>query len=432
MRLGVEDLQVRLCRALDFAYSTVKLFSCSGYKDPIRDELSFDSDKPVAETSMLIYAASGCRLIEPIGSRIEAIASELIRCARTEQVALNIALHPSRALRFALPHIILSKLGYTDREFDAFLSASIPSQEKCTIDRPYSAGYEQYWISGLWNKGAKLIRRRLVEHDSLLFRPVDLSGARREDAYAFTHLMMYATDFGFDSDQFPGEMHLALFQASSLLAKCIELEDYDLAGELLLTWPFSSSSWDPQATFAFHLLAIVEDIVGMLPCGNLDSSYLSTLEGLERHRYAVANSYHTMYVMGFLAAASLKPGMVPPQKIIGQQPKTTCLRPLMSLVDTDNGHWYSAFLTLTDAEQESLTSFIVDLGIAQSFLAQDYSRLAKILSLASHSGLPASLYTIQARDLLSRLVDCAGLFGAEMLPQSKLSGKVWTTSGIIS
>lgn len=408
---SAKDLERRLCRALDVAHVTVKFFSSSGYTNPIRDELSFSVDKPLAETAMLLYAASACRNLESINARIDRIAHDLIKYARTEKVALNIALHPSQTLKLALPHIILSKLGYSDTQFDHFIGVAIASQAHRGEDKLHSATYERQWISNLWKNGASWIDLNLNARESLLFCPVDLIGGRREDAYGFTHLMMYSTDFGFHSTKFPGNVDFALDQASSLLAKCIESEDYDLAGELLLTWPLTGSKWDPQAVFAFRLLATLEDKIGFLPCANIDLPYLSTLEGLQRERYAVASSYHTIYVMGFLAATSLKPGMAPPQTIIGPRPKASCLERVMNFIDISKGHWHSVFLTLSESEQETLTRFVFDLGISQTCVDKDYPRLAKLLSLASETGLPDSLISIQAKELLGRFTECARLTG---------------------
>lgn len=394
---------------MDVAYATINLFSSLGYADPARDELSFGIDKPMAETAMLIYAASACRTHENIKTRINRIATKLGSCARTDEVALNIALHPSQAIKLSLPHILLSKLGYPDADFEKLVAVTIAEQERCGDDKTRSAIYESQWIANLRNKDSNLADQSLNARKSFLFSPVDLIGGRREDAYGFTHLMMYSTDFGFCPTDLNLDTGFAIDQASSLLAKCVGTEDYDLAGELLLTWPYLRAKWDPQSAFAYRLLTSIEGEVGHLPCANIDLRHLSTLDGKEHDRYALASSYHTIYVTGFLAAALLGPGMTPPDKIIGAGPSAPCIDRVMEHLDVSQAHWYPLFLSLSNSEKEALARFIFDLGISQACIARDYSRLAKILSLETDAELDDSLLSVQAKQLLSRLVECANL-----------------------
>ena len=96
------------------------------------------------------------------------------------------------------------------------------------------------------------------------------------------------------------------------LVRYLDRDDFGLCAELLMAWPQLRAPWSPTAAFAFQVLAAAEDEVGVLPCGNVDSDRLATLQGPERTRYARATSYHTALVMGFLCAVCLAADAPPP------------------------------------------------------------------------------------------------------------------------
>ena len=405
------DLEARLCRALDIAGQTLSLFATDGYTDEQSPVLSFGQEKPIAETAMLIYAASAHGHRPPVASRIENLVRALPPHARSNRVLVDIALHPALVFKFAVPHILLTKLGYRDDVFDAFLRSCISSQLKNGHDRPPSALVERRWISHLWGKqdATRVCRKDLV--GSVLDSPLDILGGMRDDAYAFTHLMMYCTDFGYQSCRLPRRRSLILDEAEGLLARYIDVEDYDLSGEILMAWPLTGTPWSASAAFAFRVLATVEDQAGILPCGNINQSRLSQLEGEERARYALGTAYHTAYVMGFLCAAALRPGRVPPAKIAGPQYERAFLDRLLHFVSDDQGHWQPVFSSLVEEEQLALTPFILDIALTQSCRRRDYQATVELLSLASKQGAAATALCRQAAELLGRIGACSTAIG---------------------
>ncbi len=273
--------------------------------------------------------------------------------------------------------------------------------------QPPSASLERRWISSLWTGQDADACFRADLLNSVLNWPIDILGGLRDDAYAFTHLIMYCTDFGFQTGRLPRSRSIILGEAGSLLARYIDAEDYDLSGEILLTWPLTGAAWSPLAAFGFRVLASVEDQAGVLPCGNINLSRLTQLEGEERARYALGTAYHTAYVMGFLCAASLRPGRVPPMKIVGPRFEKSCLSRLLRYVDDDQGHWQSEFSSLAEEEQRVLTPLILDLAIIQKCRRHDYEAASEILSLACEYGIASSPMCWQAAELLERIANCS-------------------------
>jgi hypothetical protein len=407
LRWNEADLEARLCHALDIARKTINYFAIDGFTDRESPVYSFGPEKPIAETAMLIYAASASGHRPGIASRVEELARLLVPHARSEGVLVDIALHPALAFKFAVPHILLTRLGYADARFDVFLRSCISSQAINGHDRPPSASLERRWISRLWTGQDPDAGWRADLLDSVLNWPIDILGGLRDDAYAFTHLLMYCTDFGFQPRRLPRRRSAILGEADSLLARYIDAEDYDLAGEVLLAWPLTGAAWSPSAAFGFRVLASVEDQVGVLPCGNINHTRLTRLEGEERVRYALGTAYHTAYVMGFLCATSLRSGRVPPTKIAGPQCGNSCLSRLMRYVDDDQGHWQSEFSSLAEGEQRILTPFILNIAIVQKCRKHDYRAVNEILSLACEYCIASSPMCRQAVELLERIANCS-------------------------
>ena len=406
-RWNEADLEARLCRALDVARKTLNYFAIDGYSDKESPVYSFGPEKPVTETAMLIYAASASGNRPNVASRVDELARLLAPHARSERVLIDIALHPALAFKFAVPHVLLTRLGYRDATFDEFLRSCICSQARNGHDRPPSASLEKRWILSLWTGQHANVGWRADLLDSVLNWPIDILGGLRDDAYAFTHLIFYSTDFGFKTRRLPRRRSIILGEAGSLLARYVDAEDYDLAGEILLAWPLTGAAWSPSAAFGFRVLASVEDQVGVLPCGNINLSRLAQLKGEERARYALGTAYHTAYVMGFLCAASLRPGRVPPMKIVGPRFEKSCLSRVLRYVDDDQGHWQSEFSSLTEGEQRALIPLILDIAIIQKSRRRDYKSMNEILSLAREYRIASSPMCGQAAELLERIANCS-------------------------
>jgi hypothetical protein len=410
------DLESRLCRVLDIARGTLSYFAVDGYTDAQNPLFGFGPEKPIAETAMLLYAASAANHLPNVATRIDELARTVAPHARSAYVITNIALHPALALKFAVPHILLRKLGYDDSSFDHYLRSCLCSKVVNGHDRPPSASVERRWISSLWarqNGGG--FRTDLF--DSVLKYPLDILGGLRDDAYAFTHLILYCTDFGFHPRRLPRRRSAILGEAAALLLKYVDAEDYDLAGEILMAWPLTASDWSPSATFIFRVLASVEDRAGILPCGNVNLSRLTRLEGEERTRYAMGMAYHTAYVMGFLCSASLRPGRLPPLTIEGPQFDKSCLLRLLNYIQEDQGHWQQEFSKLKEEEKRVLIPLLLDMAIIQKYRRHDYNAIAEILSLACEYRIAGSPMCYQAAEVLERFAIGSPILNREMSHQ---------------
>jgi hypothetical protein len=188
-----------------------------------------------------------------------------------------------------------------------------------------------------------------------------------------------------------------------LLAKCLDNEDYDLAGELIMAWPLTGASWCASAAFAFRVLASVEDQIGVLPGGTTKVDRLNKLAGKEKTQYAFGTAYHTAYVMGLICAASLRARRAPPARITGGRVDKRFLDCLMPFFDRDQGHWQPELAKLRDAELNAIGPLLLDIAIAQRCRKHDYEGVSELLVTASRYGLARSPLCGQAAELLERL-----------------------------
>jgi hypothetical protein len=342
-----------------------------------------------------------------IGVRIQHLAKLLLPHARSQRMMLGLCLDASVAWDYALPHMCLTRLGYNDPDFDDLLRQSLGSQAHAGRERVPHRILEQEWVAMTW-PDPKLPRRSTTSSTariSILNHPMDLLNGTRDDIYAFTHALMYVTDFNLQPMPLPRSRLVILAEAQAALARCLDEQDYDLTGEVLLSWPLTGKSWSAAAAFTFRVLAHVEDKAAFLPTPSTRISELRALEGVERTQYLVATAYHTAYVMGLVCAASLRPGHEPPATLPSDNVKPGVAKRILSLLDADGRapHWREEFRQLTEQEADALAEFLIDIALRRKFAARDFEGIRSVLELAYDLNLTDRPGVSQAAEMLHRL-----------------------------
>lgn len=359
---------------------------------------------------MLTYAAAGASDSAEVGSRVASLGAQLLPYAHSRRALADLAMQPARAFKYAVPHVLLTSLGHTEPALDRFFRSRCRRAVALGSDLPPSAHLERTWITRLWGADwtAAAPQRTLAD------QAADVLSDSREDAYALTHQLFYLTDFGRSPPQLPPATASRLLgEVEALLLRYLDAEDYDAAGELLMTWPELRVPWSPAAAFAFRVLARAEDEAGVLPCGNVDLARLSRLDPDGRRRYARATGYHTAFVMGLLCAASLRDDSLPPLEIEGEQYPDRVWERAWQHIDPAQGHWLDDFTRASAAEKRVLTPTLCNLAVAQQLRRHDYAGLARTLTLATEAGLPdhplrsAAVDRLQALDEAVTLADAA-------------------------
>jgi hypothetical protein len=405
-RWDVADLKRRLCFALGIAKQAVERLGKDGYKDSEQPANNVRPEKVICETAILLYAASAASHHADISAAIETVARLLIPHARSTRMLLGVCLEPSLALDFAEAHICLSRLGYQDPGFDELLRQSRNAQAGFARERVPHRVLEQRWIDGIWMEAMSGRRDQASPAlMSVLNQPIDLLGGGRDDIYAFTHALMYFRDFNIRPRRLPRARSVILAEAEAALARCLDEDDYDLGGEVLMAWPLTGASWNAAAAFGFRVLARVEDDNGHLPAPSTQPQRLDGLDGEARNDYWLATAYHTVFVMGLLCAAALHPGRAPPLRIPRAAAHPGAADTILQFLDSDgrSPQWRHAIDEIAAAERDALAGFLLNIALYRKVRRREFGAALELLRIGYGSGLADTPASSQCAELLERL-----------------------------
>jgi hypothetical protein len=403
-----QRLLKRLGLALRIAERTIQFLGADGFNGADSPEGNFAAEKPLAETAMLLYVAGRERSDPGVQKAFDQLVQDLIPYARSKQMRWDVLRYPSVYLQLATPHILLRTLGHQDPRFDDLLARTEASRASLGHEVVPYRELEIIWLRSLWRNESPGRELEETARKTAMGNPIDLLNGTRDDAYAHTHAVMYYTDFGHWRKPLPRPTEEFLGESAAVLARALIIEDYDLAAEALMAWPLTSSVWSSAAAFGFRVLASLEDKVGFLPAGPLDSKRRPELAGDEKTKYALASSYHTAYVMGMLCALSLKPGMTSPVEIVGPSFSMTLIEGLQALIRKTGAHWEQVFQSLSANEQAALGPFLLDVAIIQSCRKGEFAQMAGLLETAVQNGMADTTLCAQSAEFLSRVACFAG------------------------
>ena len=400
-----EDLARRLRRVLRVARKTVTRLAEAGYTDPEDTNFSVRPEKVVAETALLLLAASTVSDDE-VAALVGELAQELLPHARGERMLLGAALEPAAAWDYAQAHVFLSRLGYPDAGFDNVLAASDKAQAAYGRERVPHRALERDWLrTGLTAATSNDGLAPFVDLGALM-HPIDLLCGSREDVYAFSHAVIYVGDFGIRPTIWPRPPAELCAEAEGALGRCLDEQDYDLAAEVLLTWPTTESAWSAAATFGFRVLAAVEDKAGFLPSHAVQLARLSSLEGDDHTDYLLATNYHTVYVMGLLCSMALQPGKAPPASIpVGNHIRGAAdqIARFLRTGDRASPHWVTEFEQLSDVERDALAPLLFSIAVRRCVQARQFASVHELLAICHKLGLSDTPSASQTAELLGRL-----------------------------
>jgi len=162
--------------------------------------------------------------------------------------------------------------------------------------------------------------------------------------------------------------------------------------------------WSAAATFAFGVLAAVEDELGFLPGSSFDRARYEAMNGADRAAYALATCYHTTYVMGFLCAAALRPGCAPPAAVAPGRRSGGAAAAILRLADGRGPSpcWRAPLAALSRSRQDALAPLLLAVVLRRARAAGDLALVREALEAALAHGLVAAPAPMQAAALLRR------------------------------
>jgi hypothetical protein len=346
-------------------------------------------------------------------------------------VEIGIALHPALALDYGAAHIVLTCAGYPDATFEDSLAMSLAASTAHARERLPHRELEQDWLASL--RGGPEPSPETLGRTALV-RGIDLLTGSRDDVYALTHAVLYASDFGNRSvDLADADGSQAVDMARSALAWALDDDDFDLAGELLLTWPFLGADWDETASLAFAILAQVEDEVGVLPSLALDREAYERQSESSRKSYVAAAAYHTAYVMGLLCAAMLTRDSR--AEVLADGPGPTgalvCADSLLARLVASNRRpqWLRYVEAAPRQAHGAATALLLDAAVRRAIRQLELGVVRDLLELAVDHGYARSPLCLQAAGLLRRV---ATLASPKALRDASGSAMAGGAEGVVS
>ncbi len=263
-------------------------------------------DKIVAECATFLYVATRTAESNPwpeLSAATENLTDALARVARPRWHLEMLQGNPHLVWPIAMSHAILNRLGVTDSAYDACVRQCVELGWNTTVDRLLFRTLETRWIQAVWSD-------RQPDVDTILaVAPIGPPSivARREDVYAFTHMLFYVTDFGHNRLPECLDRGVLAEQLDAYLAWQLWENDLDTTGELLS----AAYLCDVPSLYSEIVLALLwpELQHGLsrgpaLPC-SLDSS----IESDPMRHFSAC--YHTTLVSGILAASIALSGFDP-------------------------------------------------------------------------------------------------------------------------
>ncbi len=390
-------LNQRIANAVTFAQSAADLLLAEELPiDPATYEAT--PDKLVAELAIFadVIICHETFVGAALAAQARLLAQSLVRHARSPRLAIACLAHPGLAFDYLAGHILLKRCGFTDDAYDGLLAQSHASDLVQCRERLPHRQLEQVWLHSVAGFAPAA---PIAPDQTILGAQLDVLFASRDDVYAFTHALMYVTDFGrtplgpeFDRD------HLCQIAEGALVA-AMDDDDFDLAAELLMTWPFADRPFSQTAAFSFEVLCRVEDEVGMLPSFSLDGREHADLPKEARPHYRAAAGYHTVCVMGLLCSL-LQAKMLPVLRFGGHGiaasnnvPETSGRAPRQ---------WERVALAMSASDHSLVQGFQFDAQITRAARAMNLALVRQLL-IASQSVEGANLVRRQAAWLLKRM-----------------------------
>ena len=267
-----------------------------------------DFTKEVGEVAMLLRLADRVLVREADQGRIAVLAWRISRIARSRSTRTVVAARPSRAATHVLAHGCLHQLGCRDDSFDELARAALASTASNASERVPFRLLDVAWVRHL------LLGDDELDHPALELSPVgvgvDLVGTNVEDAYAFSHALRYATDFG--RRALPASVDTAWLSevTDALVLKALHEDDLDLLGELLTAPALLRRDWTPVQWFGWRVLCDTWVRYGFVPGPELPPP-VEGEDAVETVRRVLGSGYHTTLVAGLAVATLVSTGHLP-------------------------------------------------------------------------------------------------------------------------
>lgn len=347
------------------------------------------ASKAGGELAMLLRMARRALPDAADQQEIADLASRLVEHARTPDVVRWLTMRPSRAAMYALTHLCLEELGFHNERFDRLARAALRSSVQAANERvPYRI------LDAAWTRHIAFGDAELA-HPAIALSPlgagVDLLEVSTADAYAFSHALPYATDFGRVPLPVNVDREDLMGIAEALTVKALDEDDMDLLAELLMAPACLRMSWTPVLQFGWRVLESVWDRFGFVPGPGLPPP-VDGESRVERVRRVLGTTYHTSFAAGLCCATLIACKAMPPAD---SQPVTGT--PVFG-VPGKGAMWKQVW-----SESQEHTFLSLAFTLRRAIEVMDFAALPGILREAGEHGMLGHPLFFQTIELLERV-----------------------------
>ena len=349
--------------------------------------------KAGGEMAMLLRMAYRALPGDEDREEIHSLARDLAPLVRAPQVYRFLFLRPSRAPMHTLAHFCLAELGLRDDKLDRVARLALLSSVSAANERvPYRI------LDAAWTRHFAFGDSEL-DHPAIHLSPlgagVDLLEATTNDAYAFTHALPYATDFGRLPLPYDVDRQNLLGIAEALAVKALDEDDFDLLAEVLMAPPILRLGWTPTLSFAWNVMERVWDEYGFVPGPGVPPAPENETR-TKKVRRVLGTLYHTTFAAGLCCATMIACESVS-SEIEKHVPGQVALPP------GKGSAWKINWRRSSRQTQESLIFMSLALTLRRAVEVVDLNGVRNVLKRAAESDLLEHPLFIQALEMLERI-----------------------------
>lgn len=341
----------RLAAQLSFATEQVRhLDDNAGYWPDSGHATIRLRDKVATEAAMLLLLArraeASCPELTPFN---DALAGPLIREIRSPRLSDLILRHPHVAATLGAGSVFLSAAGHSDPVFDMLIEDTLDAGFGNSVERVPYRQLDQLWTRNLLAAAPRPLDTVLA--GSILHSRAHPFFMTEADAYAVTHAILYATDFGHAAPPRSLDRARLSDMVREGIAWTLVSEDFDLLIEYLMCAACLGEGNSPAARLGWHVVDRIWHQLGFLPGPTFDPARFRALSGPAANAYACEQMYHTNFVAGMYCAMRLSlptPAVAAPTRQRGGEPLERLLATGLAITGTRmrvESPWFRAFDT---------------------------------------------------------------------------------------
>jgi hypothetical protein len=324
---------------------------------------------------------------------IARLARDVAPLARSAFVRRELLFRPSRAPMYALAHFCLAELGVPDERLDRLARRALGSCVNAANERVPYRMLDAAWTRHLVFGDAEL------NHPAIALSPlgagVDLLNATVNDAYAFTHALPYATDFGRVPLPLGLDRQNLLGIAEALAVQALDEDDLDLLSEVLMAPAILRIGWTPTLTFSWHVLERVWTEFGFVPGPGLRPAPCDE-NRIQRVRRVLGGVYHTTFAAGLCCGTLITCNAFPPELPAGPPGG-------MGLPDGKASAWKVNWTTSSARAQQEMRFLELAFSLRRAVESADFEAVRHVLYSSADAGLLEHPLFTQALELLERV-----------------------------